>query len=94
MLIPPGIPVVSPIGLAPVMTESLCFGSALPLLDLDHLPAAVLAAARADVMRLLHLATAAARHELRGGDEVMAATVALVSPANSLLWKCAHPDSS
>jgi hypothetical protein len=25
---------------------------------------------------------------------VMAAAVALVSPANSLLWKCAHPDSS
>jgi hypothetical protein len=76
------------------MTLSLCLGSALPLFDLDHLPTAVLPTARADVMRLLHVATGAAWHELRSGDEVVAAAIALVGPADSLLWKCTHPDSS
>lgn len=94
MLIPPGIPVLSPNGREPVMTVFLCLGSALSLFDLDDLATTVLAAAWADVMRLLHLAAAPARHELRGGDEVVTAAVALVGPADSLLWKCTHPDSS
>jgi hypothetical protein len=73
---------------------SLGFRRALALFDLDNLATTVLAAVRADVVSLLHVATALARHELRGSDEVMAAAVALVSLANSLFWKCTHVVSS
>jgi hypothetical protein len=76
------------------MSFVLCLGGALALFDLDHLTSAVLAAARADVMRALHVATALAGHELRGGDEVVTTTIALMRAANALLWKCTHDVSS
>lgn len=69
---------------------SLCLGGALALLDLDHLAAAVLTAARAHMVGLLHPATVLAGHELRRRDEMMAATVPLVGPADSLLRKRSH----
>lgn len=72
-------------------------GGALASLDLDHLATAVLAAGRAHVVRLLHAATFAARHQLWCGEEVMAASVALAMTTNFLFWKSTHfktPDSA
>lgn len=72
----------------------LGLGGALALLDLDHLATAVHAAARADVVRALHVATALAGHELRGGDEVVTTAIALMRAAHALFWKCTHDVSS
>lgn len=58
--------------------------------DDDHLPAAVHAATRADVMRALHFPAAPARDKVHRGNEDMAAPVALTVAADSLLGKCSH----
>jgi hypothetical protein len=64
---------------------SLGFGSS-SLFDLNDLATAIHAAMRANVMRLLDLAAVRARYKRGHGDVVMASAIALMCPADSLLW--------
>jgi hypothetical protein len=72
------------------MIRSLGLGRLSRVFDLDDLPATVRAAVGADVVRPLHAAAVLARHELNGGNEVMAAAIALTRAADTLFWKCTH----
>jgi hypothetical protein len=62
----------------------------LPLGNLDHLPAVVPPAARANVMWPPELAAIAALDEMDGGDEDVTPPVALPMPADSLFRKRSH----
>ena len=64
------------------------------LLNINHLTTTVLTTGWADVMWQLHRAAVVACDEMRGRDEVMSTAIALVGPANTLLWKCTHRSSS
>jgi hypothetical protein len=68
---------------------SLGFASG-PLFDDDHLPATVVPATRADVVRALHLAAGPACYQVNWGDKYVPAAVALAMAADSLLGKCSH----
>jgi len=68
----------------------LGLGSAPGVLDHDDLATTVLTAVRANMMRPLQLAAIAALDEVYFGNEVVAASVALVCAADPLFWKCAH----
>lgn len=73
--------------------DLLVVGRALALFDVDHLATAVLTAGWADVVRQSHGAAVRAGDKLWCRDEVMAAAIALVGPANALLGKCTHRNS-
>lgn len=61
-----------------------------PLFDYDDLPAPVKPAARANMVRPLHLTAIPASHQVDRGDEIVAAAVALAMSADSLLGKRTH----
>ena len=60
------------------------------LFDHDDLPATVVAAARANVMRPLHLAAGLAGDEVDRSDEDVPPAVTLAVSADALLGKCSH----
>ena len=63
----------------------LTFALALDF-DLQHLPAGVVTAARADVMLPLVLAALRTGHQRNRRQLVVLATEALLGPGNPLLW--------
>jgi hypothetical protein len=65
--------------------NDLGVGRPLPLFDDDNLPATVIPAVRANVVRLLGLPAIRARDQGGEGNVVMAAPVALMCPADALL---------
>jgi hypothetical protein len=60
------------------------------LFDHDHLPAAVIPTAGADVMWALHFPAVPAGNQVHRSDEDVASSVTLAMPADSLLGKCSH----
>jgi len=72
------------------LTRRGLFLVSTPFFDHNHLASAIVATARANVMRLLNLAAVPAADEGQRFEVVMATAVALTVPADLLFRKCAH----